>query len=129
MPWRIMSTVDERKKFVDEALNIHRHTSSFEIYVKIITLALKQDINGSIDFEKMEIKVLKIFLELPFTQPNKISNDVKSAIIGIRQQFPKWGPKKIRAELLNHYDNLPVPSEASIGNILSRNQFIKSPNL
>jgi len=31
MPWRIMSTLDERKKFIDEVLNIHRQIPFIEL--------------------------------------------------------------------------------------------------
>lgn len=122
MPWRIMSTVDERKKFVDEALNIHRHTSFLDLCEQY-NISSKTGYKWINRFRNDGNKGLEDLSRKPLTQPTKISNDVKTAIIAIRHQFPKWGPKKIRAELLNYYDNLPAPSEASIGNILSRNHL------
>ena len=34
MPWRIMSIFDERKKFIDEALNLHRRVSFADLCEK-----------------------------------------------------------------------------------------------
>lgn len=122
MPWRIMSTVDERKKFIDEALCIHRHMSFIDL-CENYNISTKTGYKWLSRFKKNGEKGLEDLSRAPFSQPTKISNEVESTVIAIRQQFSKWGPKKIRVELINHYNELPTPSEGSIGNILSRNNL------
>lgn len=122
MPWRIMSTFDERKKFIDEALSLHRHIT-FEDLCEKYNISTKTGYKWLSRFKSDGEKGLEDLSRAPFSHPNKIPNNVKSAVIAIRHQFPMWGPKKIRVELINYYSELPTPSEGSIGNILADNNL------
>lgn len=122
MPWRIMSIVEERKKFVDEALSHHRNISFLDL-CNNYNISSKTGYKWLSRFRDNGYKGLEDLPRIPLSQPTKISDDVESVVIAIRLQFPKWGPKKIKAELLELYSHLSAPSEASIGNILSRNNL------
>jgi len=125
MTWRVMSIKEERHKFVLEALNPQR---------KITFVELSNSYNIT---PKTGYKWVKRFLEngkkgledlprTPLTSPTKISSDVESCIIEIRKEFPKWGPKKIIAEIKKEFGHLKAPSEGSIGNILSKH-YLSNP--
>lgn len=122
MPWRIMSIIDERKKFIEEALCTNRHMSFIDL-CENYNISTKTGYKWLSRFKKNGEKGLENLSRAPFSQPNQISSEVALTVIAIRQQFPKWGPKKIRIELVNHYSQLPTPSESSIGNILNRNNL------
>lgn len=122
MPWRIVSMKEERLIFILEYLNPQRG-------VPFIDLCKKYNIST-----KTGYKWVNRFLSggennlidssrKPLTCPTKISLEVEECIISIRKQYPCWGPKKIRAEMLHYFDHLILPSEGSIGNILKRNEL------
>ena len=122
MTWRVTSMIEERLKFVLEAKNPHR---------KLTFLALCEQYNISSKtgykwvnrFSESGEKGLVDLPRTPISQPSKISTDVEQCVIWIREQFPNWGPKKIRIEMLNEFKHLPTPSGASIGNILSKHSL------
>ncbi len=123
MPWRIMSTTEERKKFIDQALRTDRRHVAFADLCESYNISTKTGYKWLNRFKKNGEKGLEDLSRAPFSHPNQISKEVELATVSIRKQFPNWGPKKIRAELVNHYRELLVPSEASIGNILKRNNL------
>ena len=40
---------------------------------------------------------------------------VVQAVLGLRQRWPHWGPKKLRVKLVEHHPELPVPAASTIG--------------
>jgi putative transposase len=122
MPWRIMTTKDGRKKFVEEALCTHRHASFIDLCDNY-GISTKCGYKWLNRFKENGEKGLEDLSRMPLSSPTKISTEIELAVIAIRHQFPRWGPKKIRVELANFYTELPTPSEGSIGNILSRNNL------
>jgi putative transposase len=45
---------------------------------------------------------------------------VVQAVLGLRQRWPHWGPKKLRVKLVEHHPELPVPAVSTIGDWLRR---------
>src|SRR5215469_2066068 len=45
---------------------------------------------------------------------------VVQAVLGLRQRWPHWGPKKLRVKLIEHHPELPVPAASTIGDWLRR---------
>jgi transposase InsO family protein len=120
-----MSIIDERKKFIDQALRIDHHRVSFADLCKSHNITTKTGYKWLGRFKKNGEPGLENLSRAPLSNPSKISKEVELAVIAIRNEFPKWGPKKIRTELINHYSELSTPSEGSIGNILSKNNLSK----
>src|SRR5436853_352927 len=101
MPWVIMSTTEERKKFIDQALCIDRRHISFADLCGSYNISTKTGYKWLNRFKKNGEQGLKDLSRAPFSHPNQIPKEVESAVISIRNQFHNWGPKKIRAELIN----------------------------
>lgn len=62
---------------------------------------------------------------IPFSCPHATSDEVVDAILNVKYEWSKWGPKKIRAYLVKN-TSLILPSETTIGNILKKNDLVKS---
>jgi hypothetical protein len=45
---------------------------------------------------------------------------VVQAVLGLRQRWPDWGPKKLRVKLVELHPELPVPAASTIGEWLRR---------
>jgi putative transposase len=120
MPWRVTSMIEERLKFVLEALN-PQFKFTFIDLCKQYNISPRTGYKWVNRFLKEGEKGLEDSSRAPLTNPTKISKKVEDCIIYIRNLYPKWGPKKIRIEFLNNFKDLKVPSEGSIGNIISKN--------
>ena len=60
----------------------------------------------------------------PDSSPSRMSVEVEEVIAGLRREFPKWGPKKIRAVLARRQPALTAPSEGTIARILRERGFV-----
>jgi putative transposase len=125
MPWREFSMLEERKKFVLEALRQDKNLTFVDLCTNynISTKTGYKWINRFIQHGEDGLKDLS---RTPLSLPTKISEEIEGLVISIRMQYPTWGPKKIRAELNNEYKNIIIPSEGSIGNILQKHGLSKS---
>lgn len=120
MPWRQYSMLEERKRFVLEALKKDK-SLTFIALCENYNISSKTGYKWIDRFIKHGEDGLKDLSRMPLSSPTKISKDTEQAIIAIREQYPKWGPKKIRVEMIDQYRHLVAPSEATIGNILQKN--------
>jgi putative transposase len=126
MPWRNITMLEERKSFVIEALRIHETKLSFLELCEIHNVSPKTGYKWLNRFIKNGEAGLVDLPRTPLAKPTKISPEVEQTVLNIRQQYPKWGPKKIHAEMVNHFSSLNIPSISSIGNILQKYHLSKS---
>lgn len=124
MPWRVHTMNEERQKFVLEALESQNKTFIDICYDYNITP--KTGYKWCKRFLAGGLEGLNEISRAPKSNPSTISAEVKECIISLKQEFNKWGAKKIRAEIINNFPHLKVPSEGSIFNVLSMNGLIKS---
>lgn len=124
MPWKEVTLMDQRKKFV-EMFSKREHSFAylcryFDISrptgYKWIERHEKQGLSGLIDQSKA-----------PHKQQRAIEDALEDFILSIKYSWPKWGAKKILAHLKNHYVNdiVKIPCKTSIENILKRNGLVE----
>jgi transposase InsO family protein len=58
--------------------------------------------------------------------PHRTAKAVAAAVIGVRQRFPHFGPKKIRAWLAAKEPDLAWPAASTMGDILKREGLIQA---
>ncbi len=124
MPWRNISMFEQRKNFI-LAIQNPRRTVTFCQLCQEYNISTKTGYKWLHRYQKNGERGLEDLPRIPIHQPNKISLDVENCVIWIRQQYSTWGPKKIRAEIINTFSQLQPPSEASIGNILIKHALSK----
>ena len=61
----------------------------------------------------------------PKSQRGKTAPEVERAVLKVREKHPTWGPKKINAWLLAREPGFKVPSSATVGAILTRNNVVR----
>ena len=127
MPWRNISMFEARKNFILESRNKHKNLTFRDLCDKynISTNTVYKWLHRH---QERGEEGLKDLPRTPFSCPTKITENVKKCVISIREQFPTWGPKKIRAEMINNFAYFPPPSEGSIGNILQENNLTQPRN-
>jgi putative transposase len=62
---------------------------------------------------------------VPGSCPHKTPETVEDCIVELRKQWPEYGPKKLRAMLLETRPELAVPAASTIGDILDRYGLIR----
>jgi putative transposase len=71
-------------------------------------------------FEKHSVVGLQDQRRVPERIPHRTSTEVVELLIGLRQQHPTWGPKKLRVQLLKEHPGLVVPAASTIGELLRK---------
>lgn len=117
MPWKATRVMDERLKFLGEYLKQERSMSvlcrEFGISRKTgYRLIRRYDLEG----------ILGLFdrSSAPHHHPNEISDDIKLEILRQRERHPRWGPRKLRAWLVDNRPRTQWPAASTIGRILAR---------
>jgi putative transposase len=127
MPWRNMSTEEERLEFIHKAIS-HK-TITFEKLCIEHNISTKTGYKWLNRFYENGEEGLKELTRAHKSYPSKITDEVKSCILELKEKWLTWGPKKIRAEFIEIYSNLPVPSERSISNIFYEFNLVRPRHL
>lgn len=56
--------------------------------------------------------------------PHKTAEDIEGQVVWMRERYPSWGPKKIRALLRRQQPDLDWPAASTIGDILERRGLV-----
>jgi hypothetical protein len=56
----------------------------------------------------------------PLHSPTRTSELIEARLVAARKKHPRWGPRKLRRWLLEHYPDWPVPNASTIGSVLER---------
>src|SRR5688572_7494843 len=56
----------------------------------------------------------------PLQHGRAIERGVQEAIVALRRRHPTWGPKKLRAILLEKQSQIPWPAASTMGEVLRR---------
>lgn len=117
MPWKETCVMDERLRFVAECAKGERSMSAvcqeFGISRKTgYRLLHRYGMEGLMGlFDRSRA---------PHHHPHAVSADVEAVIVSLREQHPRWGPRKLRAWLERNRPRTSWPSGSTIGRILLR---------
>jgi putative transposase len=125
MPWRKTDSMKEKTKFL---LEWERRWDEGEGVVNIAALCRQFGISRRTGYDWIEryhraghdLAVVGGRSTRPHTLPTKVSDDVEDIVAQMRKEFPKYGPKKLRALIIDQYPRIPVPAPSTIGIILQR---------
>ena len=68
-----------------------------------------------------DLRALEERSHRPLHIPNQVPQDMQDFIVAARKQRPTWGPRKLRAHLVDCNPGVSFPSESAIAAILQRN--------
>ena len=117
MAWREVKVEEERKKFI-----IALSTGvSFSDLCRLFGISRPTGYKWLKRWEEQGFQGLCNQSTAPHSNPNTITQDVENAIVDMRFKFPKMGPRKIYAKLLDFNPEIEWPCPSTIGNILDKN--------
>jgi len=56
----------------------------------------------------------------PLTHPHAYSDDIVNAVVEVRQEFPRWGARKLLALLRRRYPDVRFPEPSTVNDMLSK---------
>ena len=126
MPWRSKRVEEVREEFVLQAakgnLSVSELCRRYEISRKTGYKWLKRHEEGG-------FAVLKDKPRCRHSQSHSTNKAIEQAILGVREEHPRWGGRKIR-RFLEDRDYTDVPAASTISGILRRHGYIsKEPKI
>lgn len=122
MPWRERTAVEERKAFIEEW---QRDEASFAELCRRYGISRQTGYTWRERFEERGEEGLNEYSRAPHVSPQGICAEVSKAIIRLRQEHPRWGPRKLRAYLISHQADVHWPATSSIGDLLRREGLVQ----
>lgn len=120
MPWKEVTQMSEKKRFIDLFLT-RKHTVS-ELS-KTFGISRPTAYKYIDQFTKEGYAGLNSRNRRPHTSPHKTQPDIEELILSLRNIHPGWGGEKLRRLLM--IDGItPLPSEKTIDRILKRHGLI-----
>ena len=124
MPWKEVTKMSSKLEFVRFALE---NTHPFSELCRRFKISRKTGYKLINRFKEEGEAGLKERSRRPHLSPNRTDSSLEEKILKLRQEKPAWGGRKIRAVLLAR-NEISVPSESTITDILNRHHLIKKDN-
>ena len=117
MPWKESKALDERKHFIEEWEKGEEQVAEL---CRRYGIARQTGYKWAKRYAEEDEQGLEERSRAPQHCPHALSEGVAEAIVGLRRQRPRWGPRKLRAYLQARQPQRNWPAASSIGALLSR---------
>jgi len=121
MPWKEYRVIDEKIKFVVEAMD---RDESMKNLCEKYGISRKTGYKWLNRYKEDGAQGLCNRSRAPHTHPNALEEKVKKDILALKQKHPNWGPKKLCA-LLKKQDYNKVPAASTVGTFLKKHGLVK----
>jgi putative transposase len=122
MPWLETNAMSERARFViavrEHSMNVAEACRKFGVSRPTGYKWLKR-------YDKGGIAALADESRAPKTSPQSTPENVVARIVALREEFPTWGPKKLRAYLATLEPAVPWPAPSTIGDLLAQRGLVE----
>jgi len=123
MPWSETSPMEQRARFVLEAL---------EGWASMSDLCERYGISRRVGYkwlaryESGGLNALEDLRRAPRRQAKETPPEIAARIVELRRERPTWGPKKLRARLEHLQPEISWPASSTIGEILKREGLVSA---
>jgi transposase InsO family protein len=117
MPWKESKALDERKRFIEEW---KKDEEDFAELCRRCGITRQTGYKWTKRYTQDGEKGLEELSRAPQHCPHAMSEAVAEAIVKLRQQHPRWGPRKLLPYLEKRQPQLQWPVASSIGALLDR---------
>lgn len=117
MPWKETCRMDERVQFISRLLSGDE---------AMVALCVEYGISRKTGYKWLGryfedgVAGLEERSHAPWQHGRAHNVAVVQAVLGLRERWPRWGPRKLRAKLIERHPELPAPAASTIGEWLSR---------
>ena len=113
MPWKATNALKERTKLVLEWERRWNETEGGRVNTWI-------ERYRESNFDLLSVAERS---RRPKTSPNAFSPETEDLIVKARKLYPRWGPRKLHAMLVERNPGIAVPSASAIAKVLKRRGF------
>ena len=120
MPWKVRKIVTERMAFVSRLERGERMSDlcrgfgiSRKTGYKILDRFRRGGAEGLFDQSRR-----------PERSPQRTPEAVQDLVLGLKKEYPTWGPKKLKAELERREKGIRIPAHSTIGELLARHGLV-----
>jgi transposase InsO family protein len=117
MPWKESKVLDERKRWIEEW---KKGEEDFAELCRRFGIARQTGYKWTRRYAQQGEAGLEEQSRAPRHCPQALSQSVVDAIVELRRQHPRWGPRKLRVYLQTRQPQENWPATSSIGALLSR---------
>jgi putative transposase len=117
MPWKESKAMDERRRFLQEW---EKGEDDVAELCRRYGITRQTGYKWAKRYEQEGDKGLEERSRAPLQCPHAISDTVANAIVELRREHSRWGPRKLRAFLQARQPKRSWPATSSIGALLSR---------
>lgn len=117
MPWREVCPMDEKVRFVAAVL---AEEQSMTELCESFGVSRKTGYKWLLRYREHGPQGLHALSRAPHRVPWAIAQAQAGAILGVRRAHPSWGPKKLRAKLIEGASEQAWPAASTIGELLRR---------
>jgi len=121
VPWKESDPVSERLEFVKRWLDGERVVD----LCREFGISRKTGYKIRARYEELGPRGLFDLPRARKTQSRRTPPEVEQAVLAMRAKHPTWGPLKLEASLRRRQPGIRVPSSATIGKILERNNVVR----
>jgi putative transposase len=121
MPWKETCSMEERKRFVIEAM---RSEESFSEICRRYGVSRRVGYKWLARFESDGARGLADRSRARRSQAHATCESVAREIVALRKKRPRWGPKKLRALLVEAQPDARWPAVSTIAGILSNHGLV-----
>ena len=123
MPWKETGPMEERMKFM---LMYQSESWSMTELCEIFGVSRKTGYKWLDRYEEAGMEGLRELSRAPHDHPNAVAPEIEAAIVKLKQQRTKRGPKKLLEILQRQRPEVRWPVQSTIGAILKRHGLVRS---
>lgn len=130
MPWKETDAMKERTRLV---LEWERRWNANEGEVNISELCREFGISRECGYKWIEryreanhdVRAVEERSRRPHHSPTVTDEATQALIVAARKAHPRWGPRKLRAWLMERFPGKPMPSDSAVAVILKRHGMVR----
>jgi putative transposase len=122
MPWKEMLPMEQRVSFV---LEVQKQKKSFAALCRAADISRKTGYKWWERFRFQGLNGLEERSRRPHTSPGRSDEKWRLAVIELRERYPWWGPKKLRAKLIARHGRAGVPAASTLGEMLVQARLVR----
>ena len=122
MPWKEVLPMEQRVSFV---LEVQKQEKSFAALCRGFSISRKTGYKWWERFRELGLKGLGERSRRPQRSPRASEQKWGSKVIELRERYPWWGPKKLRAKLIARHGAGGVPAASTLGAMLVRAGLVR----
>jgi putative transposase len=117
MAWKTRTAVESRKVFIEDW---QAGEKNFAELCREYGISRQSGYKWVGRFQEQGVQGLEELSRVPHSSPQTMSPEVRERILALREQHPRWGPRKLRAWLTAHAGDVRWPVASSMGALLHR---------